>query len=149
MPCDSHGMSHILARPDGFEPPTPRFVVWCSIQLSYGRFLAHRAGNAPERALGRRERAIAIGFAPGWQGSGRGNGSASSLRPRPLAAAAVELDRAVRDGEAEGRPDGAFDQANLAAMRAHQLGHDGKPEADAAGAGRALERLEQMRARAL
>ena len=26
-----------LARPEGLEPPTPRFVVWCSIQLSYGR----------------------------------------------------------------------------------------------------------------
>ena len=29
-----------MARPKGFEPLTPRFVVWCSIQLSYGR--AHR-----------------------------------------------------------------------------------------------------------
>ena len=28
-----------LARPEGFEPPTPRSVVWCSVQLSYGRFL--------------------------------------------------------------------------------------------------------------
>ena len=27
-----------LARPERFERPTPRFVVWCSIQLSYGRF---------------------------------------------------------------------------------------------------------------
>jgi hypothetical protein len=26
-----------VARPEGLEPPTPRFVVWCSIQLSYGR----------------------------------------------------------------------------------------------------------------
>ena len=28
-----------MARPEGFEPPAPRFVVWCSIQLSYGRAL--------------------------------------------------------------------------------------------------------------
>ena len=27
----------ILARPERLELPTPRFVVWCSIQLSYGR----------------------------------------------------------------------------------------------------------------
>jgi hypothetical protein len=27
----------LLARPEGFEPPTPRSVVWCSVQLSYGR----------------------------------------------------------------------------------------------------------------
>jgi hypothetical protein len=28
---------NLLARPERFELPTPRFVVWCSIQLSYGR----------------------------------------------------------------------------------------------------------------
>ncbi len=28
-----------MARPERFELPTPRFVVWCSIQLSYGRLL--------------------------------------------------------------------------------------------------------------
>jgi site-specific DNA recombinase len=26
-----------MARPKRFELLTPRFVVWCSIQLSYGR----------------------------------------------------------------------------------------------------------------
>ena len=26
-----------LARSEGFEPPTPKFEVWCSIQLSYER----------------------------------------------------------------------------------------------------------------
>jgi hypothetical protein len=31
-----------MARPKRFELLTPRFVVWCSIQLSYGRF-ARRA----------------------------------------------------------------------------------------------------------
>ena len=28
-----------MARPKRFELLTPRFVVWCSIQLSYGRFI--------------------------------------------------------------------------------------------------------------
>ena len=28
---------YLLARSEGFEPPTPRFEVWCSIQLSYER----------------------------------------------------------------------------------------------------------------
>jgi hypothetical protein len=28
-----------MARPKRFELLTPRFVVWCSIQLSYGRFV--------------------------------------------------------------------------------------------------------------
>ena len=26
-----------MARPEEFESPTPKFVAWCSIQLSYGR----------------------------------------------------------------------------------------------------------------
>src|SRR5215467_5120473 len=30
----------LLARSERFELPTPRFEVWCSIQLSYERFLA-------------------------------------------------------------------------------------------------------------
>ena len=31
-----------MARRGGFEPPTPRFVVWCSIQLSYRRLCLRR-----------------------------------------------------------------------------------------------------------
>ena len=27
----------MMARPEKIELPTPKFVVWCSIQLSYGR----------------------------------------------------------------------------------------------------------------
>jgi hypothetical protein len=28
-----------MVRPERFELPTPKFVAWCSIQLSYGRML--------------------------------------------------------------------------------------------------------------
>ncbi|GGF35675.1 serine type site-specific recombinase [Youhaiella tibetensis] len=46
-----NGVSGEMARPKRFELLTPRFVVWCSIQLSYGR-----AG----RFHGRSRRAIAL-----------------------------------------------------------------------------------------
>ena len=38
-----------MARPKGFEPLTPRFVVWCSIQLSYGRAGRDAWGAARKR----------------------------------------------------------------------------------------------------
>jgi hypothetical protein len=34
-----------MARPERFERPTPRFVVWCSIQLSYGRVFRRHFGT--------------------------------------------------------------------------------------------------------
>ena len=43
-----------LARPDGFEPPTPWFEARCSIQLSYGRivyFLAAIIFMKPSNAV--------------------------------------------------------------------------------------------------
>ena len=36
----------LLARPERFELPAPRFVVWCSIQLSYGRLGWLKAAEA-------------------------------------------------------------------------------------------------------
>ena len=47
-----------MARSGRFELPTPRFVVWCSIQLSYERFVRR---GAPSPAEGWRT----IGEAPG------------------------------------------------------------------------------------
>ena len=41
-----------MARSKGFEPLTPRFVVWCSIQLSYER--AARSERRNRAALRRR-----------------------------------------------------------------------------------------------
>ncbi len=53
------GLSHfslsacfLLARPERFELPTPKFVVWCSIQLSYGRAFRFRGRGK----TGRRKR---------------------------------------------------------------------------------------------
>lgn len=43
------GLFVVLVRPEGFEPPTPKFVAWCSIQLSYGRFEQKR--NFPAKRL--------------------------------------------------------------------------------------------------
>ena len=43
------GCKREMARPKGFEPLTPRFVVWCSIQLSYGRVPFLRFGGEPRR----------------------------------------------------------------------------------------------------
>jgi hypothetical protein len=43
-PCHPTGK---LARPERLELPTPRFVVWCSIQLSYGRSQARGCSGTP------------------------------------------------------------------------------------------------------
>jgi hypothetical protein len=41
-----------VARSEGFEPPTPRFEVWCSIQLSYERLRLGRNRMAPIAGTG-------------------------------------------------------------------------------------------------
>ena len=43
-----------MAHPKGFEPLTPRFVVWCSIQLSYG-CLCRRMRSATNEGLSAQE----------------------------------------------------------------------------------------------
>ena len=45
-------MDEFLARPKRFELLTPRFVVWCSIQLSYGRASGHVFNGPAIRSQG-------------------------------------------------------------------------------------------------
>src|SRR6266849_5769773 len=80
--CRASDIIELLTRPKRFELLTPRFVVWCSIQLSYGRFL-HIAREMILGRPSRRERAIAIGLAPGWQGSGAVERSREHFTPAP------------------------------------------------------------------
>src|SRR6185437_9022701 len=95
---------------------------------------------------------MAIGWTVDWAAAVEMPAAPMSIRsrprlilgPLPRVAMGVELDRAIRNGEAEGRADGAVDKIDVAAMCAHQLGRDRETEAGAAGAGRALERFEQM-----
>ena len=39
MPAIYAGFFMQMVRPERFELPTPKFVAWCSIQLSYGRIV--------------------------------------------------------------------------------------------------------------
>src|SRR6185503_2232876 len=85
---------HVLARPERFELPTPRFVVWCSIQLSYGRV----AVPGKVRASGR----IAIGSGCAWQAT-LARMVASLLgvaggRPRPRGESAAVARISIRRG---------------------------------------------------
>src|ERR1700722_1157530 len=61
-----------MARPKRFELLTPRFVVWCSIQLSYGRF-ARRPGNIPAVGAGLSYRVQGILASAGAPGAGLAN----------------------------------------------------------------------------
>jgi hypothetical protein len=58
-----------MARPERFERPTPRFVVWCSIQLSYGRLPADaRSGRMSSGRWHGRDAVISRSPRP-WQAS--------------------------------------------------------------------------------
>src|SRR5690606_5455596 len=115
-----------MAHPKRFELLTPRFVVWCSIQLSYGCVGWHLAVA----------RSQCKGQSPRAAGSGdRAPGQFEFL----LGQADHELG-AVRSGP---------DQIELAAVAAHKFCRDREAEPGTALARSALERLKQVLARAL
>ena len=68
----------LLARPERFELPAPRFVVWCSIQLSYGRLGCLRRRRRAAKAK-RASKRFCLG---GQEQISRVRGAASGA-PRP------------------------------------------------------------------
>ena len=56
--------SILLARPKRFELLTPRFVVWCSIQLSYGRLIPQPETGARDRGISYRLDRVLASFEP-------------------------------------------------------------------------------------
>ena len=72
-----------MARSGGFEPPTPRFVVWCSIQLSYERALARRPAPATQRTLSKSPLARKSGWGNRGKGQLRSSLAKSSQKKAP------------------------------------------------------------------
>ena len=64
-----------MARPEGFEPPTTKFVAWYSIQLSYGRALTLPSLQHPTRPL----RRPVVWFAPRREAELFGSKATSSI----------------------------------------------------------------------
>ncbi len=101
-----------MARPEGFEPPAPRFVVWCSIQLSYGRL---GVGDIGASAGVRKPRMRAFARLPGGAAKHRERRMIRARFPVPLAAA-IALAAGLAGGCAA--REGAFPSL---AMRAAEL----------------------------
>ncbi len=76
LPCNSHGNAMKLARPKRFELLTPKFVVWCSIQLSYGRFV-------PAAVISAAQPGIASLWTLHWQGLPAARARLAPPRPAP------------------------------------------------------------------
>src|ERR1700748_986644 len=110
MPCESHGNCMNLARPKRFELLTPRFVVWCSIQLSYGRF-ARWPGNVPACSAG-----LSYRFRASLASAGSKSRAAKDLPPPAY----------DREGTATARNRGADekcgDQRNVSGLRLQPAG---------------------------
>src|SRR5271170_132058 len=148
-----------MARPKRFELPTPRFVVWCSIQLSYGRVFRRTpcdfrgmapgfcAFGGPRAQGGLRRLAVAALTA-------RGKGSADwplLARAEPGAGLAGRPGRRLSSGQRQGDLEAgaaveiagrARRQDNRPAIAIDQFGGDRQAEAGAAGARRNMKRLE-------
>ena len=73
-------MLKLLARSERFELPTPRFVVWCSIQLSYERAIDVAFSTSSRGVLRRHANAaVCSGSVGAWQPNGEGEGRAAPM----------------------------------------------------------------------
>jgi hypothetical protein len=86
-----------VARPERFERPTPRFVVWCSIQLSYGRVFCLRI-------LGRKDPAMPRAFGNTLSAGREG----APLLPAPARLGKLCKNPSRRAGRCLARPAGRF-----------------------------------------
>ena len=119
----------LVARPKRFELLTPRFVVWCSIQLSYGRVwpsngIFGEGELEPKRKISEASSLAVKQALPnplpaqrqGWRARGR-----SSAKP----ARTLQFHHSIGDGDAEGGAAVIADKRYLTAMSLDQLPRNG------------------------
>jgi site-specific DNA recombinase len=128
-----------MARPKRFELLTPRFVVWCSIQLSYGR-----AGRRCGRLCGPVR--LTLPIKAGQPIHGRPD---HCKRVRAIFVEASCRFGAMRQGDVEPRAALRVHQSQNTPMRLDDFPRDGEAKAGATGSDRPFEGHEEVIARPL
>ncbi len=135
-----------MARPKGFEPLTPRFVVWCSIQLSYGRAVPNGFFNPCEMSLARQGQRLywLVAYCNPWYDKLAKEFRAAS--PKPLLRG--ELAGLRWEFDNKHRAFGLGAKRDLSAIGFHKLPHDCQPKARTASACGTFKRHKEIFPRA-